>query len=76
MTGRESWRGEVWDAFKRHTSERRTLSEPFWYKGVERWVICRSCSTFVRASDCLQYGGEGYLMFEGLCRDCYRSGKR
>lgn len=72
--GRESWRGDVWGAFVRHTSDARTCGVPYWDSSGNRWVICRECSTFVRAIDCVQYGGEGYKMYEGLCRCCYRSG--
>lgn len=63
---------KIYEAFRRHTSTPATLNEQFWYCGT-RYVICDKCKQLTATEDCLYYGGEGYRMFSGGCRNCFSS---
>lgn len=56
--------------FFEHIARSRKVINQFRYNKV-RYVQCERCKRVVRTEDCMYYGGAGYKMLFGGCRNCY-----
>lgn len=56
--------------FFEHIARSRKVINQFRYNKV-RYVQCERCKRVVPTEDCMYYGGAGYKMLFGGCRNCY-----